>query len=63
MGQKTENNKGTNKQKFIGTDNSMLVTIGKGRCGEGSKGDEIYGERRRMKLGGEYIMQYTDGVL
>ena len=53
---KTESNKQTrqtNKPKLIDTDNSLVVTTGKGVGGEidKNKGGQIYSDRRRFDFG------------
>ena len=48
-----------NKQKLTDTDNSMVVTRGKGRGIVKGKEGQIHSDRR-FDFG--YIMQYTDGV-
>ena len=44
----------TNKQKCTDTGNSMVVTGGKGRCGEveEGKGGQTHGDRRGLDFGG-----------
>ena len=54
--------KQTNKNSE--TDNSMVVTRGKGGVEDGgSKGGKVYVMEGVLTLGGKHIMQYTDGIL
>ena len=51
--------------KLIDTDNSMLVTRGKGAWGEEEEGKEsqMYSVERNLSLGGEHTTHHTDAVL
>ena len=57
--------KGLSKKKIpIYTDNSMVINRKKGGWGEVEEGKGwVSGDGRRLDLGGEHILQYTDDVL
>ena len=56
-------NEQTKKQDLIDTDNSMVVTKGKGGRGiEKGKVTQIYGGRNNLTLSGGYTMQYEDNI-
>ena len=63
MGYKIESNKLTNKKnELTDTDNSMVVTGGKGGEGSKGKGVKYMLAEDDLTLGGEHTMQYTDHV-
>ena len=68
MGYKTESNKQTNKtneQTHRHRKQYGDYQRGRGLWGENEevKGGQMYGYARRLNLGGEHTVQYTDDVL